>query len=227
MNHHPVARLTLLTAVALLLGACSGSGQGPAPLDQPANPTAGNSGGSTIPVSVTISSPAAGETMETPDESVSLGGTARSSAGIVSVSWRNDSGVEGDATGSESWETTPIPLEVGENTITVVAEDGAGVTATDTVVVTRESATTASITLSWEAPTEREDGSPLTDLSGYRIHYGRLSETYDHDIDIDNAGIVSYMVDGLSSGTWYFVVRAYDSAGLESEFSNEVSKELP
>ena len=227
MDHHRVGRITLLTALALFVGACSGSGSGPVdtPLDQSADVE--DDGGVTEPVTVAISTPAAGETMETPDESVSLGGTAESTSGIVSVSWKSDKGVEGDATGNETWETSPIPLEIGENKITVIAEDSTGATATDTVVITREAATTASVTWSWEAPTEREDGTPLTDLSGYKILYGRMSETYDYEIEIENPGIVSYVVEDLASGTWYFVARAYDSSGLESEFSNEVSKDLP
>lgn len=229
MNHHAVRKSTLVCILALVLGACSGSGSGSGPGSNPLGDVDGggqvgsdNNGG----LSVTIASPAAEETLETPDDSVSLAGTATGSAEIVSVSWTTDKGSEGTATGSEAWETSPIPLQVGENSITVVAKDKTGATATDTVVVIRESGTTGSVTLSWTAPTEREDGTPLLDLTGYRIHYGRMSETYDYKIEIDNPGIVSYVVDNLDPGKWYFVAQTYDSAGLESNFSNEVSKKI-
>ena len=45
----------------------------------------------------------------------------------------------------------------------------------------------ASFTLSWIPPTLNNDGSPLLDLAGYTIYYGRNSRGYDHEIRIDNA----------------------------------------
>jgi hypothetical protein len=38
---------------------------------------------------------------------------------------------------------------------------------------------------------------------------------------------MTYVFASLSSGTHYFAVTAYDSAGNESVFSNEASKEIP
>jgi hypothetical protein len=32
------------------------------------------------------------------------------------------------------------------------------------------------------------------------------------------------MIENLSAGTWYFAVKAYTSAGVESDVSNEASK---
>ena len=91
-------------------------------------------------------------------------------------------------------------------------------------VVNREFGQTGSTTLSWTAPTERTDGSPLTHLGGYKIYYGRMSGIYDYQIDINNPGISTYVVENLVSGDWYFALTAYDSEGLESNCSNEVLK---
>jgi hypothetical protein len=217
MNRNTITGYAGTLILALMLGACSGSGSGSNPL----------AAGATGPVSVTITSPAAGETLETPDPAVTLAGTAGSNNEIVAVSWLSSQGEKGDATGTESWSTTAIPLALGPNTITVTAEDSAEQTGTRTIVVNREAGGTGSVTLSWQAPTAREDGSPLTDLSGYYIHYGRMSETYDYEIQIDNPGVLTYVVENLSSGTWYFVASAYDSAGVESNFSNEASYPVP
>ncbi len=69
--------------------------------------------------------------------------------------------------------------------------------------------------LSWSSNTE-------SDLAGYRVHYGSTSGSYPNVIDV---GLVtSYTVTGLSAGTYYFVLTAYNTAGIESGFSNEVSK---
>jgi len=222
MQSHFLSKYAPITLLVLTMGGCSGSGSGPNPFDE----FGGSGDGSDSAVSITITSPASGGTLETPDDAVALAGTADSNASIVSVSWTSDKGGKGEASGSESWETAPIPLLIGDNTITITAEDGTGATASRTVIIKREGEG-GQATLAWQAPTAREDNSPLVDLAGYYIHYGRMSETYDYEIKVENPGIVSYVVDNLSSGTWYFVARAYDSRGLVSDLSNEISIKIP
>lgn len=78
-----------------------------------------------------------------------------------------------------------------------------------------------SITLAWDAPTTHIDGSPLADLAGYKLYYGTESGDYTEDLDVGN--FTSCSIDGLSPGTWYFVVTAYDLYGNESGYSNEVA----
>jgi hypothetical protein len=197
MQSHFLSKYAPITLLVLTMGACSGSGSGPNPFDE-----FGASGdGSDSAVSITITSPASGGTLETPDDAVALAGTADSNASIVSVSWTSDKGGKGEASGSESWETAPIPLLIGDNTITITAEDGTGATASRTVIIKREGEG-GQATLAWQAPTAREDNSPLVDLAGYYIHYGRMSETYDYEIKIENPGIVSYVVDKGPGTSW-------------------------
>lgn len=76
--------------------------------------------------------------------------------------------------------------------------------------------------LSWEAPTTNEDGTPLTDLAGYRVYYGLVPGNYSTNIDVGNvlAKVVVLPFDTL----YYFAVTAYDTGGNESAFSNEISK---
>ena len=83
-----------------------------------------------------------------------------------------------------------------------------------------------SATLSWTPPTQNTDGSPLTDLSGYKIYYGNESGNYQTSIQIDNPGIAIYVVEYLTPNTYYFVLTAINSNGVESRFSNEVSKQV-
>ncbi len=164
--------------------------------------------------------------MDTADTAVSLAGNANSGMGIFKVSWSNDRGGEGVANGTDSWQTASIALELGVNKITVTAEDAAGTTASRSIVVNRESGQTGSATLSWTAPTARTDGSPLTNLAGYKVFYGRMSGIYDHQIDISNPGILTFVVENLVSGDGYFALTAYDSQGLESDRSNEVLRQI-
>ena len=66
-----------------------------------------------------------------------LGGTAGDTggSGLVSVAWSSDRGHSGTATGTDSWTASGVPLEKGENVITVTATDGAGNTGTDVLTV--------------------------------------------------------------------------------------------
>ena len=73
------------------------------------------------------------------------------------------------------------------------------------------------LTLAWDAPTRNEDGTPLMDLAGFRIRYGSDPNSYSHEIDIPNPGIAAYVVDGLSSGIYFFTLSAYNAHGVESE----------
>jgi hypothetical protein len=83
-----------------------------------------------------------------------------------------------------------------------------------------------SATLSWAAPTENTDGTPLTNLAGYHIYYGTSVSAMTHTLQIANPGIDTYVVSNLSPGTWYFSIRAYTSAKVESAASVMVSKTI-
>jgi hypothetical protein len=74
--------------------------------------------------------------------------------------------------------------------------------------------------LAWDPPTSNEDGSPVTDLAGYTVHYGENSGAYSDTLD---AGAREFaVVSGLTSGkTYYFAVSAYNSLGLGSSLSEE------
>jgi hypothetical protein len=80
-----------------------------------------------------------------------------------------------------------------------------------------------SVTLNWQPPTQNADGTPLTDLSGYTIYVGTISNTYEYrEIRLDNPGLTAYVVDNLDPGTYYFAATAFNSSGVESAFSGEV-----
>jgi hypothetical protein len=71
------------------------------------------------------------------------------------------------------------------------------------------------VKLAWKASTGE-------DVTGYRIHYGTTKGTYTSSIAVGN--VTSGTVSGLAEGvTYHFVVSAFNAAGLESGFSNELS----
>jgi hypothetical protein len=83
----------------------------------------------------------------------------------------------------------------------------------------------AQATLTWAASTTNVDGTPLTNLAGYKIYYGTASANYSQNVDVGNVttSTVSSLNDGL---TYFFAVTSYDSSGVESAYSNEVSKTI-
>jgi hypothetical protein len=83
-----------------------------------------------------------------------------------------------------------------------------------------------SATLSWAPPTENTNGTPLTNLAGYQIDYGTSVSAMTHTVQIANPGIVTYVISNLSPATWYFSVKAYTSANVQSSASGMVSKTI-
>jgi hypothetical protein len=110
--------------------------------------------------------------------------------------------------------------------ITIRVSDGTLVATLPAFSITVEQASLGSATLSWTAPTQREDGTALTNLAGYRVRYGNAPVSYPNQVQIANPGITTVVVENLPAGTYYFVATAYDSNGRESEFSGVVSKTI-
>jgi hypothetical protein len=78
--------------------------------------------------------------------------------------------------------------------------------------------------LTWTAPTLNEDGTVLTNLLNYRILYGPLPEYYPNSIITPSDDETYTLI--VPRGTWYVVVRARNTGGIESINSNEASKTL-
>lgn len=83
---------------------------------------------------------------------------------------------------------------------------------------------TGSVTLSWTAPTRNTDGSTLTNLAGFRVHYGTTAGSYTQSVQIPTKSVTSVVIEDLTAARWYFAVKAYNTSGVESTFSGSVSK---
>ena len=68
------------------------------------------------------------------------------------------------------------------------------------------------------------DGSPLTDLAGYRIHYGTSSSDLNRQVTVGNPATTYTVIQNLAPGTWHFAITAYTKNGVESDMSAIVSK---
>lgn len=83
-----------------------------------------------------------------------------------------------------------------------------------------------SASLSWTAPDSNTDGSVLRDLTGFVVLYGTSPSGLTSAIEINNPSIDRYIVENLTSGTWYFAVQAVNSAGIRSQLSGMASKTI-
>jgi hypothetical protein len=93
--------------------------------------------------------------------------------------------------------------------------------------ITVTSPANGSATISWTPPTQNTDGSSINDLAGFRIQYGTSASELTQTVQVANPGLATYVVTDLSSGNWFFAVRAYTNGGAESANSNVVSKTIP
>jgi hypothetical protein len=94
-----------------------------------------STGDTTVPV-VTITSPTTAATFASTKSTVTLHGSASDNIGVTQVTWRNDRGGSGTATGTASWSVTGVVLQDGVNVLTVTARDAAGNTSADVLTVT-------------------------------------------------------------------------------------------
>lgn len=66
----------------------------------------------------------------------------------------------------------------------------------------------------------------MTGLAGYRIYYGSSHGSYSQTITVSGLSTLSYTIQNLSAGTYYMVVKAFDTSNIESVASVEVSKTI-
>jgi hypothetical protein len=122
---------------------------------------------------------------------------------------------------------TPGAQYVGTTSgIVITVSDGTLTASLPAFSITVQAVATGSATLSWTPPTQNTDGSPLTNLAGYRIYWGTQQGSYPNSVTLNNAGLTSYVVESLAPGTWFFVATAVNTVGAESPFSGVASKTI-
>ena len=215
-----------------------GCGQGAAVTG---NSAADPTGSTTAPATLPASSPPAPTfaLTGTPPATVTAGSdysfqpSVSASSGTVTFS----------ITGQPAWATfnagtgelsgTPTESEVGTTrAITITASDGGSSASIEPFTVQINTPTAApppaagSASLSWNAPTENTDGSPVTDLVGFHIYYGTSADALTQTIDVPATTTTTYVIGDLDAGTYYFAVTAYTAQGTESAQSNVASKTI-
>ena len=128
--------------------------------------------------------------------------------------------------GSGALTGTPTLANVGSYSgIVVSVSDGSASASLPQFGVDVVQNANGSITLSWTAPTQNEDGSAV-DLAAYKFYYGTSPGNYSNQVRVNSPGMITYMLENLTPATYYVVATAISTSGAESAFSNEASKQV-
>ena len=121
---------------------------------------------------------------------------------------------------------TPRAQHVGSyRDVRVSATDGRATASLAPFTITVDAIATGQATLAWMPPARNADGSTLSDLSGYRVYYGRAADELDKVLKV-SSGLTSVVIENLTAGTWYFTMTALNSKDAESERTATVSKDV-
>lgn len=133
--------------------------------------------------------------------------------------WLSLTPTSGSQNGTITARVNTATATLGNNSTVITVMSG-GITRTINVTLTLNAPSSSSVTLTWNANTE-------SDLAGYKVYRATSSGAYGAPIATVQSKTTSYIATGLQFGTTYFfVVTAYDIAGNESAYSNEVSKSI-
>lgn len=122
---------------------------------------------------------------------------------------------------------TPSQGDVREYTgIRITVSDGSESASLGPFSISVVATASGSATLSWTPPTQYTDGSSLNDLAGYKVYWGQDEDDMSNSATLDQPGVTSYVVEQLTPGTWFFSMKAFNEAGVESTFSNVASKSV-
>jgi len=206
---------------------------------------AGNSGTDTLTVTynaadttnpaVTITGPTSVNTHATSATPLTLSGTASDNVGVTQVTWANDRGGSGTATGTTSWSATGVALQSGANVITITARDAAGNTATDVLTVTYTPADTTAPSLSIAQPTSASTfatTNTTVDVSGSSSDAVGVTQVTWANSRGGNGmanGTTNWSANGvaLQSGSNVITITARDAAGNASNRTLTVTYTAP
>jgi hypothetical protein len=207
--------------IALAITACGGGGGG-SKTSAPAMPSPGDGGDGAPTISGQPGSTVAvGEMYAFTPSAEDPNGDPLTFSVANAPSWTSFDASSGRLSG------TPATEDIGTyEGITITVSDGSASATLGPFAITVTEMGTGTATVSWTPPTTNTDGSALTDLSGYQVRYGRTEFDLSRMVEIDNPSVNRYVIENLTSGTWYFAVSAVNSEGIAGPLSNVGSKTI-
>jgi len=178
------------------------------------------------PLAITMQAPPSSTT----GSSISISGTTSGGVGGVQVAWTTNQRFSGTAQGSASWSISAIPLNPGDNVITITARDSQQNQATRSFTVTRQQmpkapsgpdTTAPSLTILSPASTNVSTSATSIAVSGTasdNTGVAKVTWTSSTGASGTASGTTNWSVASipLYIGTTTVVVRASDAAGNTS-----------
>ena len=207
---HPIA-------VLAVLGACGGD-------DQTSSMTHNEPNGTANSAPVIGGTPSSEAHVGVPYEFVPETSDADEDLLTFAIDNRPDWATFNSTTGRLSGTPTTSHAGVYANIVISVSDANLTRSLNPFSIMVTSSVSGGSVTLSWRAPTKNTDGSILTNLAGYRVHYGTAPGNYTESVQLSGHEMTSVVIEDLRPAHWYFTVTAYNSVGVESDLSNPASK---
>jgi hypothetical protein len=211
-----------LLLLAAMLSACGGGGSGTGSSTVPPGSMPGPASVSPPTIGGTPATTAtAGSAYSFTPTTTSPGGRTLTFAVSNAPPWATFSTSTGQLSG------TPGDNDVGNNAnVAITVSDGSNTVSLPAFTITVNVAPGAA-RLAWTAPSQNADGSAFTNLAGFNVYYGNYPASLTQVSQIANPSLTSTTIKGLTSGTWYFALATYSTAGISSGLSVPVSKTIP
>ena len=176
---------------------------------------------------VTITTPTAAASYTTAATTIALGGTASDDAGISSVTWTNNLGGSGTATGTSTWTVASVPIKAGTNVITVTARDSGGNIATDVLTVTKNDGQSPTLTIASPGAVSSTSSATVA-VTGTSNDDGAVTQvTWANDRGgngtANGTNVWGVAAVALKPGANVITVTAHDGAGNKTSKSVTVS----
>ncbi|ABC28524.1 protein containing Immunoglobulin I-set domain and fibronectin type III domain [Hahella chejuensis KCTC 2396] len=146
-----------------------------------------------------------------------------SGSGALNYQWRKDGAIIADAVQSYLSLSNLDDNDAGVYDVIISNATGSVTSSGATLSLTVD----RSVRLAWSAPSSREDGSalPQQDISAYRIYHTTEDGSWGASVEAQPDS-TEYTFSELDSGVHYFAVTVVDTSGIESDFSNVMSKQI-
>ena len=66
----------------------------------------------------------------------------------------------------------------------------------------------------------------MAEIAGYRVYYGTSQGEYTGKIDVADSNSMQATLSSLAAGVYYIAVTVIDMNGLESAFSEEITRAI-
>jgi len=160
-----------------------------------------------------------------------LGSVAQAqTAGTINFT-ANQTTATGSLTPVLTWSTSPVASSCTASGAWSGTKFASGSETLPTITASKSYTLTCSwgggsATVNWTAPTTNTNGTPLTNLAGFKVLFGTSASALNQSQMVNDPRATSKTLSSLGAGTWYFAVRAVNSNQVESDSSNVGQKTI-